>query len=321
MNQNNSVLGKGLSALIADVNTSAESAFGDKEPKIINLSSIGLNPNQPRKIFKDSKIEELAHSIRQVGVLQPILVRKLNNSEPQLLSLAERLTGDTATETDRQIEYCLIAGERRVRAASLAKLSEIPAIICSYQEAESLKVALLENIQRENLNPIEEAQAYQKLMDSYGATQEELSEMLGKNRSTVANTVRLLSLEPDIQELVQDEKLSKGHAKVLLGIIDAETRLRLAKLCVSKQLSVRECESKISNLRPGRTTGTKRKAAKKSEETREVRQLREQAEQVLGTPVVIDRNRDGRGEIIIKFYTDEDLLRVLEAMKINTDLS
>jgi ParB family transcriptional regulator, chromosome partitioning protein len=315
----NSVLGKGLSALISDIESDARGGFGDKEAGVIKLSSIGINPNQPRKIFKDNKIEELAHSIKQVGVLQPVLVRRLNGGEPKPVSLSERITGKASSEPEN-IRYCLVAGERRVRASVMAKLTEIPAIICSYQEAESLKVALLENIQRENLNPIEEAFAYQKLLDSYGATQEELSEMLGKSRSGIANTLRLLNLEIEIQELIQDEKITRGHAKVLLGVADQDYRLVLAKQCASKGMSVRDCEKKII-----KGNAVKRVAKVKSRQTkepsREIRQLCERAEQKLGSPVVIDRNSEGRGLLTIKFFTDEDLLRILEAMKIDTDLS
>jgi len=319
MNKRNSVLGKGLSALIADIEDDAVGGFGDKEARVIGLASIGLNPGQPRKIFKDNKIEELSHSIRQVGVLQPVLVRKLNHGEPKPVSLSERVTGEESSDTD-QIRYCLVAGERRVRAAAMANLNEIPAIICSYQEVESLKVALLENIQRENLNPIEEAFAFQKLLDGYGATQEELSEMLGKSRSGIANTLRLLGLETEIQELVQDEKISRGHAKVLLGVADHTQRLALAKLCVSKGLSVRDCERRVLKKSSSRKTiNVKQKQVQ--EESREIRQLRERAEQRLGSPVAIERNSDGRGVLTIKFYTDDDLLRILEVMEVNTDLS
>ncbi|MBT3316661.1 ParB/RepB/Spo0J family partition protein [bacterium] len=319
MNKRNSVLGKGLSALIADIETDSVGDFGDKEARIISIASIGLNPGQPRKIFKDNKIEELSHSIRQVGVLQPVLVRKLNHGEPKPVSLSERITGKESFDTD-QIQYCLVAGERRVRATAMANLTEIPAIICSYQEVESIKVALLENIQRENLNPIEEAFAFQKLLDGYGATQEELSEMLGKSRSGIANTLRLLSLETEIQELIQDEKISRGHAKVLLGISDHSQRLSLAKLCVSKGLSVRDCEKRIQSKSLSRRTKTI-KQKQTYQESREIRTLRERAEQRLGSPVLIERNSDGRGVLTIKFYTDEDLLRILEVMEVNTDLS
>ncbi len=319
MNKRNSVLGKGLSALIADIEGDDIGGFGDKEARVISLASIGLNPSQPRKIFKDNKIEELSHSIRQVGVLQPVLVRKLNSGEPKPVSLSERVTGEESFDTDL-IQYCLVAGERRVRASAMANLNEIPAIICSYKEVESLKVAILENIQRENLNPIEEAFAFQKLLDGYGATQEELSEMLGKSRSGIANTLRLLGLETEIQELVQDEKISRGHAKVLLGVADHSQRLSLAKLCVSKGLSVRDCEKRIlRKSSPRRTKSVKQKPV--HEESREIKQLRERTEQRLGSPVVIERNPDGRGALTIKFYTDDDLLRILETMEVNTDLS
>jgi ParB family transcriptional regulator, chromosome partitioning protein len=316
------VLGRGLSALISGATSDSGGGLGDREARLVELMKIGLNPRQPRKIFKDNTLAELADSIRQVGVLQPILLRHIGEGESRPLTLESRLDPDSASDDDTSIEYCLVAGERRLRAASLAGLDEIPALICSYEESEALKVALLENIQREDLNPIEEASAYQRLLDEYGATQEELAVMLGKSRSGVTNTLRLLSLESEIQEMLQDDQISRGHAKVLLGVTDAHARLRLARLCRNRGLSVRDCEKRVRGLLTGSTSSRKTQGARGPvEETREVRALRERVEAHYGAPVKIERDQDGRGQLSLRFFTDDDLLRVLALMGIDTDLS
>jgi len=325
--KNNRVLGRGLSALIqgADAPRLAPQGGQDldgREAMMVELGAIGLNPSQPRKIFKDNSLQELADSIRQVGVLQPVLVRHLLPEEPAPLRLSERLeTGADVSRVPAPI-YCLVAGERRVRAAAMAGVARIPAIVCSYEETEALKVALLENIQRENLNPVEEAQAYQRLLDGYGATQEELAVMLGKSRSGVANTLRLLSLEQEIQEMLQDEQISRGHAKVLLGVTDSGARLRLARLCRSRGLSVRECESRVQALLTGGAAPRRsRRKRQLEQETREVKALRERAEATLGTPVQIERDAQGKGLLAIRFYSDDDLIGLLRQLGVDTDIS
>jgi len=317
------VLGRGLSALISGATAESGSGLGDREARLVPLQAIGLNPAQPRKIFKDNTLRELADSIRQVGVLQPILVRRLQDDEAQPLSLSDRLDPSGGDKTDGDdLEFCLVAGERRLRAAQIAGVAEIPALICSYAETEALKIALLENIQREDLNPIEEASAYQRLLDEYGATQEELAVMLGKSRSGVANTLRLLSLEVEIQEMLQDERISRGHAKVLLGVTDSGARLRLARLCRNRGLSVRECEKRVRNMMTGGGNLPKKRSKHTPvEETREVRVLRERTEAHYGAPVQIERDKDGRGTLSVRFYTDDDFLRVLSLMGVDTDLS
>ncbi len=320
------VLGRGLSALISGAEQpqrtdEAGGRLGDREARMISLELIGLNPNQPRKIFKDNALNELADSVRQVGVLQPVLVRELVEGEPAPVRLDERM--ELGGEPGPDPKYSLVAGERRVRAARMAGVEEIPAIVCSYEETEALKVALLENIQRENLNPVEEALAYDRLLDSYGATQEELAVMLGKSRSGVANTLRLLSLEQEIQEMLQDEQITRGHAKVLLGVTDSSSRLRLARMCRSRGLSVRDCEKRVQAMLTGRTgeasAPRRRKAA--AGETREVRALRERAEEALGTPVQIERDAEGKGSLNLKFYSDDDLMGLLQRLGVDTDLS
>jgi ParB family chromosome partitioning protein len=296
---------------------------------MVPLETIGANPRQPRKSFNDNKLQELAESIEQVGILQPILVRRLRAGEKQSLvpptgSTAGTTKAGAAVEDGKQREqlrYCLVAGERRVRAARLAGIDEIPAIICSYAETEALKIAILENIQREDLGPIEEANAYRSLLEAYGATQEELAAMLGKNRSSVANALRLLTLEPEIQTMLEAGELTRGHAKALLGLTDSQTRLRLARLCRRRGYSVRECERRVQVALHGRRPRTRRRQPH-GPESREVRALRERTERLLGSPVRIERDaQTGKGTISIRFYSDDDLERLLEHMGISTDLS
>ncbi|MFH1843012.1 MAG: ParB/RepB/Spo0J family partition protein [bacterium] len=319
----NRVLGRGLSALIEGA--AEVGRLGDREARMVPLNALVTNPNQPRKLFDDNKLQELAASIEQVGLLQPVLVRRCRTGEgvpmdatPGGAQIAARVD---ATQAESSPRYMLVAGERRIRAARLAGLEEVPAIICTFAETEALKIALLENIQREDLGPIEEAMAYQNLLEAYGATQDELAAMLGINRSSVANTVRLLALEKAIQDLLESREISRGHAKVLLGMPPGDERVRLARLCRSRGLSVRECEKRVQQAGQDRAP-TKQRRRKSREETPEVRALREMTEQALGSPVQIDRDsKSGKGTIAIKFFSDADLERLLEIMGVDTDLS
>lgn len=310
-----SVLGKGLSALIQGAD--ATTALGGTEVRPIPIGRIVFNPDQPRKDFDPAKLAELADSIRQVGVLQPVLVRELTPAEATRLKSADGQDPITAGT-----RFVVVAGERRVRAARLAEQPTVPAIICTYEETEALKIALLENIQREDLGAIEEADAYQRLIDAYGATQDELAGMLGKSRSGVANALRLLTLEDAIRTFVQQGKLSRGHAKVLLGLPEGPPRLRLAQLCVTRGLSVRECERRVQIALRGARPSRRRAAVARDagSESREVRALRERAESRLGSPVAITRHPDGKGAVTISFYSDTDLERILEVMGVDTDL-
>jgi ParB family chromosome partitioning protein len=308
------VLGKGLSALIqgADMRGGPVAPVDTESVRKVGIETIGFNPDQPRKIFDDNSLGELAASIRQVGILQPVLVRRL---EP----------GDRATQHPESsapksgLAYSVVAGERRVRAARLAGLAEVPALVCTYAETEALKVALLENIQRENLGTVEEAEAYRNLMDAYGATQEELAEMLGKKRSSVANMLRILTLEKDILVMLQERRLTAGHAKALLGLPAGPARLQLAKMSVSRGLSVREVERRVQS--GGAKPKRKRARVAKDEADPAVRALRERVEQLFGSPAGIDRDpKSGKGTISLRFYSDDDLVRLLKMMGVDTEL-
>jgi len=313
----NKVLGKGLSALLqgADLTgmtATATEAIGVRQ---INIDTIGFNADQPRKYFDGNKLEELSSSIKQVGVLQPVLVR-------EVLAGGEVLQHPDSTAGPDAVAFCVVAGERRVRAARLAGLTDVPAIICTYEETDALKVALLENIQREDLGPVEEAEAYRNLMESYGATQEELAEMLGKKRSSVANLLRILTLEPEILELLQAGNITRGHAKALLGLAPGPARLQLAKMCYKKDLSVRDCEKRVrlGGQKPTRKSSRRRSAQASSDPA--IRALNDRAEAAFGSPVAITRDASsGKGTVAIRFYSDSDLIRVLKMMGVDTDLS
>jgi ParB family chromosome partitioning protein len=315
MNKNR-VLGKGLSALIQGADLTGvpprpvDSGGGIAK---LPLANIGVNPNQPRKIFHDNELNELAESIKQVGILQPVLVRRLQPGQT-----AVRQPGEEGSVAP--LEFCVVAGERRVRAARLAGLNDVPAMVVSYEQTEALKVALLENIQREDLGPVEEATAYRQLMNEYGATQEEVAAMLGKSRSGVANLLRLLTLEEEILELLQERHLTTGHGKALLGLPPGPARVQLAKLCRTRGLSVRDCERRVQagGAKP-RRGGAKKRAATADDPS--LRALTARAEAVYGSPVTIERDaRTGKGTVSVRFFNDGDLIRLLQIMGVDTEL-
>ena len=308
----NSVLGKGLSALIPGADLTGDPVRTDGNTVAhIALDTIGFNPDQPRKTFKDSTLNELADSIKEVGVLQPVLVRRLEGGGSAQPHPESRIGA-------AELDYCIVAGERRVRAARRAGLAEVPALICTYAETEALRVALLENIQREDLDPVEEAEAFRNLLDAYGATQEELAGMLGKRRSTVANTLRILTLEEEILELLRAGTLSRGHAKALLGMEAGPARIQLGKLCAGRGLAARAAARRVQTggAKPRRK---RRRTAAAPDPT--VRALQGRAERVYGSPVAIDRDTStGKGTISLRFYGDDDLIRLLKIMGVDTDL-
>jgi ParB family chromosome partitioning protein len=308
-------LGKGLGALLGgnpaisierdrsvpENGTAAHPVEGGlldgREAVMVAVGELAPNPHQPRKHMEENKLRELAQSIERNGVLQPVLVRR----------------------NERGFE--LVAGERRLRAAQLAGLEQIPALVCTFEEAESMKVALLENIQREDLNAIEEAEAFQKVMEHYGATHQELAAMLGKSRSSVSNSLRLLGLEESIREQVISGELSMGHARALLGVDDSRLRLRLAREVERKGLSVRALEERIRGRSLSRN-GSESPAKKSRKEDPEAAALREYETRLqhhLGSPCHI-RRRGQRGRVEVEFFSNEELERVLESMGISSQL-
>lgn len=277
-------LGKGLSALIPE--KTVESAAHKEEIVYVQSGQIKPNPFQPREDFDQQSIEELAQSIREKGVIQPLLVRR---------------KGDN---------YELIAGERRLRAANSLGLKEIPIIVRDVTDQDSLELALIENIQREGLNPIEEAHAYQHLLDKFNVTQEKISEVLGKARVTITNTLRLLKLPHEIQDEMKKGRISFAHGRSLLEVEDANRQRSLAQDIISKGLSVRELESLIKSSRP---KAVKRKIGAGQREPI-VAILEEQLQHALATKVRISK-RKKRGHINIEFYSQEDLERIVNVIK------
>lgn len=275
------VLGRGIGALIPEGTL-------EKQEKItfIKLEEIRPNPYQPREDFDHQSLEELTQSIKEKGLIQPVLVRR---------------RGDI---------YELIAGERRLRAAKLLNINEIPAIIKDVDDEESLEFSLIENIQRQALNPIEEARAFQYLIDKFSVTQERISEVIGKSRVSVTNTLRLLKLPKEIQDEIKKGRISFAHGRALLEIEDANQQRRFAQEIVSKDLSVRELENLIKTHRPKRI---KPKISRVSPDPYLVLTENE-LQQILGTKVKIKRNRK-RGIIQIEFYSSEDLERILKILR------
>jgi len=278
-------LGKGIGALIPRKEPEPEP--GKREEVLyIKLGQIRPNPFQPRVDFDNQSMEELTQSIKEKGVIQPILVRQ---------------SGDN---------YELIAGERRFRAASLLNLEEIPAIVKNVEDRDSLEIALIENIQRESLNPIEEAHAYQFLLDKFNVTHEKISEVLGKARVTVTNTLRLLNLPADIQTEIKKSRISFAHGRALLELEDPNQQRRLAQEVISNDLSVKELESLIKSQR---RRIPKRKIGQGIREPY-VAVLEEELQQVLATKVRISK-RKKRGHILIEFYSQEDLDRIIKVIR------
>ena len=274
-------LGKGIGALIPEKEITTQ----ENIPQL-KLGQIRPNPFQPREEFDAQGLEELTQSIREKGIIQPILVRR---------------RGDY---------YELIAGERRFRAAQMLKLEEIPAIIKDVEDEDSLEISLIENIQRQDLNPIEEARAYKYLIDKFNLTQERVSEVLGKARVSVTNTLRLLNLPQEVQEEMRKGRISFAHGRALLELTDANQQRRLAQQIISNGLSVRELENLVKKHRP-KTSGPQ---VKRTSGEPYVAVLEEELQHILATKVRIIK-RKKRGHITIEFYSQEDLERIVKRMR------
>jgi len=275
-------LGKGISALIPE-------REAEKGERIVYLAldKIKPSPLQPREIFDSESLEELRQSIQEKGIIQPVLVRQ---------------RGD---------HYELIAGERRFRAANLLNLKEIPAIVKDAPDRDALEISLIENIQRQNLNPIEEAHAYQYLIDKFQVTQEKISEILGKARVTIANTLRILKLPQEIQEEIKKGRISFAHGRALLELTDENQQRRLAQNIITQNLSVRELENLIKGQRH---KSMKQRIPRISSREPYLAVLEEELQHALATKVRISK-RKKRGHILIEFYSQEDLERIAKRIK------
>ena len=275
-------LGKGLDTMIPPVKNEKKSEKGDpaKEPEtLVNITKVEPNREQPRKNFDEDALLELSESIKQYGLLQPILVQ------------------------DRKDYYEIIAGERRWRAAKLAGLKQVPVIIKNLTDQEIVEISLIENIQRENLNPIEEAQAYKRLLNEFHLKQDEVAERVSKSRTAVTNSMRLLKLSDDVQRMVIDEMITTGHARALLGVEDPAEQYNLAQRIFDEKLSVREVEKIVKNM--GKPVKPKKEKVVDKSMQVIYDDISEKLKTQLGTKVNIVPKEDGSGKIEIEFYSHD----------------
>ena len=285
-------LGKGLDTMIPPVKNEKKSEKGDpaKGPEtLVNITKVEPNREQPRKNFDEDALLELSESIKQYGLLQPILVQ------------------------DRKDYYEIIAGERRWRAAKLAGLKQVPVIIKNLTDQEIVEISLIENIQRENLNPIEEAQAYKRLLNEFHLKQDEVAERVSKSRTAVTNSMRLLKLSDDVQRMVIDEMITTGHARALLGVEDPAEQYNLAQRIFDEKLSVREVEKIVKNM--GKPAEPKKEKVVDKSMQVIYDDISEKLKTQLGTKVNIVPKEDGSGKIEIEFYSHDELDRILDLMK------
>ena len=291
-------LGKGLSALIGGTDpivdpdpvplqTKPEALADGTRLIYVDPRTVKPNPQQPRQNFDEESLQELADSIRNDGVLEPVVVREING------------------------EYELVSGERRVRACVLAELNEVPAVVRDVSDEDMLKLGIIENIQREELNPIELAKAYQSLTEAYGWSQEQVAQQVGKKRATVTNSLRLLKLSDDIQEHVVDGAISMGHARALLSISDPVKQRKLCTRIVNDGLSVREAEAATQQSSPKSSKGTSQSTPKDPH----LASLEDQLRVRFGTKVNIKSDRNYKGKIELDFYSLSDLERLLDLLK------
>lgn len=280
-------LGKGLGALIPEIeldneeNTQEEESFNTHK-----ISSLVANPYQPRLKFNDSEIEELSSSIKEYGILQPVLVR---------------------TDPENDSKYQIIAGERRVRAATRAGLKEVPVIVREITDEQMLQISIVENIQRENLNPVEEAKAYRKLIEDFKYTQEQVSAAVGKSRSAIANTLRLLNLPENILDALSDALISGGHAKALLGSKDDNIQNKVFFEILDKKLSVRETEALVKRLNENNI-----EIKPKQEPPAVFSQMATKLSSLMGARVKVVGKKNNTGKIEINFKNREELERIIE---------
>ena len=300
-------LGRGLSSLLGARSPADKKTKSGKKPASTPSPATAETPNevpvgeilpgamQPRNGMDDDTLNELAESIRENGIMQPLVVRP------------------------REGGYELIAGERRWRAAQMAGLATVPIVIRDVDDRTALELALVENLQRENLDPIEEAKGYAQLMDQFDLTQEEIATKVGKNRATVANTLRLIKLPAEVQAYVRNGLFSSGHAKAILGLKNAKDQIAAAKRVIKKELSVRQAEELVAALGQAAPDKTKRgSASKRSATDAHILDLESKMRERLGTKVSL-RYRKGKGSVDIKFFNDEDLQRILDAFGIQAD--
>jgi ParB family chromosome partitioning protein len=284
-------LGKGLDSLIKENKTAKHTAPVKKEavnagPIMMKINDVEPNRDQPRKHFEEDALLELADSIKQFGILQPLIVQKRNDY------------------------YEIIAGERRWRAAKQAGVKEVPVIIKEYTDQEIVEISLIENIQRENLNPIEEAQAYKRLLNEFSLKQDEVAERVSKSRTAVTNSMRLLKLDERVQQMIIDDMISTGHARALLAIEDKEQQYILANKVFDEKLSVRDTEKLVKELKKPK----KEKEKPVIQNAFVYEDLEERIKSIIGSKVHVNHKANGKGKIEIEYYSDNDLERIFELL-------
>ena len=282
-------LGRGLGALLPEINIQDDLSAQEKVREI-ELTSIHPNPDQPRKEFDDDRLAELAESIKNFGVMQPLLVMPLPEAG----------------------QYMIVAGERRFRAAGLAGLEKAPCIVRQLSPTQLAEISLIENIQREDLNPVEEAEAYHMLMESYGYTQEKLAQRLGKSRPHVANTLRLLQLAPQERKLVAQGRITAGHARALLSLPDAHLRAKLLEAILLEELSVRQAEAAAKRLL-GMGSEPKKAAPAQRQEKAVLADLEKQLTSSIGMKAQI-QGSPSRGKLVVEYRSEDDLQALLDRM-------
>lgn len=287
-------LGRGLSALLKDPSNDISSVSDKNADKVVgsivelDLGSIEVNPFQPRTSFNEDSLRELASSIKELGVIQPITVRKLDFNK-----------------------YQLVSGERRFRASKLVGLKTVPAYIRIANDQESLEMALVENIQRQDLDPIEIALSYQRLIEEVNVTQEELSERVGKNRSTIANYLRLLKLDPIIQTGMRDGFISMGHGRALINVDDLSDQLDIYEKILSQNLSVRDTEALVRNFK----NPTDKTTPQKTTAPAFAKKAKKELTDIFETSVAIKVSKSGKGQLVVPFKNEEDFERILRLIK------
>lgn len=289
-------LGKGIDILIREKESVAKNTASQQEIELINesvgeldINKIEPSGNQPRKSFNEDSIQELAESITIHGLIEPIIVKKSDNGF-----------------------YKIIAGERRWRAAKIAGLKKIPALVKEYTEQQIMEVALIENIQREDLNPIEEAMAYERLIKDYKLKQDELAERVSKSRVAITNSLRLLKLDKRVRDMIIEDKIKSGHARTLIGIEDMDMQYNVAVKVFDENLSVRQTEKLVKQINAEKDTKADKADKKDSQEELIYKNYEEKLKLAIGTKVNINHKKNGKGKIELEYYSQEDFERIIE---------
>lgn len=286
-------LGKGIDAMISGDDTKAKKVVKEviKEVDTIDINKIEPNSNQPRKNFNEDKIHELAESIKQHGLIEPLIVQK-----------------------GKKGFYTIIAGERRWRAAREAGVKEIPVVVKEYSDQQVMEIALIENIQREDLNAIEEAEAYERLIKDFNLKQEEVAERVSKSRVAITNSLRLLKLDPRVREMIIEDKIKSGHARALLSVTDPEEQYRLAVMIFDNSMSVRETEKMVKKYLADKDKPTKEVKKKDTQTELIYKDYEEKLKTVIGTKVNINNKGKGKGKIEIEYFSPDEFDRIIGMM-------